>query len=207
MIKQLTLTTSDKKEIKVLLPTDWGYLTCEQYIAISMLKYNQIPEILEVLTGIDIEILKQIKASDIELIEKEISFIYTDFKYENIEVKSTVEIYGNHIKIPQKIELETWGQKLFIKEKIKENKTTSKVFPIVAAVYLCDKPFTEQSFEIMYQRILKSYIVDIFPIASFFLFNSLAGWRLKRRNYNQTLRQKNFRQALRASVNLAILQL
>lgn len=162
---------------KYYLKTAWEELTCNEFF--KLLNSQTTAEKISALSGCDIEILKQItpaQATDLELF---IKFTATDLDIFALSVPKEIEILKKKIKIPQQIELETWGQKLIIEEELKKykDKPLHEIFTFIPAVYLApyyfDKKFNESQITELEPILKDMLLIEVFPIANFFFINTI----------------------------------
>ena len=170
------------------LPTSYGELSHRQYMDLLNLKDpNDFIGILSILSGLHREDWELCQDSMIDIaIMPHISFLNELFDKEYI-LPDTIEIDGVRYKLPGTIEVNTFGQKLALQRCIanaeKKGLAEIEVYPYVVALYMqpivTESEYNEDKVEKLEEKIRDCRIDEVFPIASFFLLNSVRSLQKK----------------------------
>lgn len=153
-------------------PDRWEEVKVEMFCHPYFLARDAVG-ILSVLTGIDKHVLMNTKEDLVKPLTDMVAFIATDPEgYQKMKRKD-VTIDGIKCKIPKDIELERLGQKIMIQAIMGKHTYLYEGIPEAVAIYLIpqlnDGNFDDALIEDVAKSVSKLRIIDIFPVADFFL--------------------------------------
>jgi hypothetical protein len=170
------------------LPTSYGELTYSQYDALLKLpESDDFIGILSILSGLPREDWELCQDSMVDIaIMPHISFLNELFDNQYI-LPDTIEIEGKRYQLPGTIEVNTFGQKLSLQRAIaraeKQGLQEMEIYPYIVALYMqpivTESEYSEEKVEKLQEKIKHCRINEVFPIASFFLLNSVRSLQKK----------------------------
>lgn len=168
-----------KKKADAYLPTKWEDITLSQFIEISNGVGTQF-RMLEILTGIDRIIWGKVVTKDIDQkLAPVLSFLSQPKKMNKLKLPIWLDV-GNEFnyRVPSDLDLETFGQRALLQEKmvdtvIRQKKNVIEIMPYALALYfqpLMDgEDFNEQRANELVEQMGAINCIDAYPIANFFL--------------------------------------
>lgn len=165
------------------MPESWHEVTVKQWLDFRKIDVSDICAVLAVLSGLSRE--QFFNTREIDLVDKLIPFL--NWMQEPIDLKSqpvpkSVIISGQEVEVTGDITFKTYGQKLTYHQELfkymDENGTAKVEFiPVALSIYLCPDPFSDIKAAALIPEIEKLPITIAYPIASFFLTNSLLSFQ------------------------------
>ncbi len=196
--------TSDPEYPSFELPTKWEEVTLDQYLKfIKQYIDTNYFNLISIFSGIPQKTLQKLDPDAEPMINQALSFLNEGgLDIESLPVPDTLIFRENEIKIPKDLAFKCLGQKLSCDNHIIGLMTdTSSIekpdlvtaFPFITAIYLhpliSDEDYDEEKAEELIPEILNLPVESIYPIASFFLRNSIdlmtSGHKLGRRQHRQ----------------------
>ena len=159
--------------ISVNAPDRWSEVTVEHFCNPYFLSGDSI-SLLSVLSGIDRNTLLNSKEDITGQLLRMTNFIAMDAKGFNIKDKpKTFKLRGVSCTVPQDIEVERVGQKIMLQDAMIKAKFVYEAIPEAIAIYLQpginNGVFDDQALPELVEEIKQLRIVDVYPIAHFFL--------------------------------------
>jgi len=165
---------SEEGDIKVSAPSSWEEVSVEHFINPLFLSGNSMG-LLSALSGIDREVLMNSRADITGQLTRMVEFMAKDPKgYKKQKRSDTITLMGKKCKVPKDIELERVGQKIMFQDVMSKHKLLYEGIPEAIAIYIIPELHPEGKFDDamipeVVEEIKKLRIVDVFPIADFFL--------------------------------------
>lgn len=157
-------------------PDCWDDVLVSHFINPYFLSRDSV-SLLASLSGIDRDVLLQTKADIAGPLTRMVDFIVKDPEgFTRKEAPKEFKLMGKTCKVPLDIELERVGQKIMFQDALGKHKFVYEGIPEAIAIYLIpelnDGKFDDGMIEEVAAEVRKLKIVDVFPLANFFL-NSL----------------------------------
>lgn len=160
-------------------PTSWEEVTVETFINPHFLAGDSI-SLLSALTGVDRKALMNSTLDIMDKINMMVSFAVDNPHGYRGHVPQTIKLRGQDCKIPKDIELERLGQKIMLQDAIARQNFVYQAIPDAIAIYLAPElnggEFDDAMIPELREEVLKLKLVDVFPVADFFL-SSLRNYR------------------------------
>ena len=182
---------------RVSIPESWIELSTGMWVQLMNIADGTTElALISAFTGLSEEVLS--KSKDINIDRKVFGIVgwYSvpiDFKA--LKRKTKVTVAGKEVKIPKDLGFKTLGQKILLQQRMKTTKgSLSSLIPYAFAVYtapevLGDEYDLSNVDEFVESEINKIPIIDVFPIASFFLRKSIDSMNLRVLSYTEQLTQ------------------
>lgn len=161
------------------IPTAWSEVTLGEFMQLKKLKPGDSIGLLNILTGLSREVLER---ADLVDVERKIVPNLRFFEDEKIDLgaipcPSTITIEGRAYIVPLDIRVKTFGQLVMLEQEversIKETGYLVDAMPLALAIYfypiVTGKPFNGDEAEEFVEVMLKTKVVEAYPVAAFFL--------------------------------------
>ena len=154
-------------------PTSWEEVKVSHFINPEFLTMDSLG-LISSLTGIDRRALMNSKDDVMDKVGKMVEFIALDPRgYAKAVMMETFTLRGVECKVPMDIEVERLGQKIMLQDAMGRNKFIYQAIPEAIAIYLIPQlnndEFDEKLIPDLVEEVKELRIVDVFPIADFFL--------------------------------------
>jgi hypothetical protein len=159
----------EKKEYSGTLPETWQEIKVKHFIGMN----DQLKELelIELLSGINLEFLENTETDFAPVIEK-MNTLFNEPPPDMLKLKKkTLQLNGKSIDFPKSIEFTRFGQKSMVKNLIQEHKNMEAIISDVFAIYaqpIMDGKFDSNRIELIKGQIDELPIVDVFPHVLFF---------------------------------------
>lgn len=165
--------SEDNKDILVNAPERWEEVTVDTFCNPAFLSRDSL-SMLSALSGIDRPTLLNSTADITPQLLKMVAFISTNPEGFSLNKKpKKFTLMGKECQVPIDIELERVGQKIMFQDSLVKHKFIYQGIPEAMAIYLIpelnDGKFDDAMIPEVSEEIRKLRIVDVFPIANFFL--------------------------------------
>jgi hypothetical protein len=186
MIK--TILEINGKDRTFNLPDSWLNITLKHLINLELWQGNDNDPVglLSCFMDIDPEIIANSKKDLWDELLTILSFVYDPPKWHNLKIPKTVILDNKKIKVPRKLELERFGQKVLALQymaEMKEDSDNIKIIPDVMAIYfqpLLDNTFSRFRLDYIKSLILGMPAIEGVPIGRFFFLKLLKSKNLGR---------------------------
>ena len=153
-------------------PSEWKDVTVEMFSHPYFLTRDAVG-ILSVLTGIEKHVLMNTKEDLEGPLTRMVTFLGENPEgYKNYKIKP-IKVNGITCKIPKDIELERLGQKIMLSAVMMKNKYVYEGIAEAVAIYLVPElnngEFDDSMIEEVTEQVGKLKIIDVWPVADFFL--------------------------------------
>lgn len=149
-------------------------------------------ELIAAFTGISVADLKSSKDTGLDLkVFAHTGWYAQPIDFSALKQKKTITVDGKTVNVPKDLGFKTLGQKILLQQKIKKTEgTLSQVVPFAFAVYIAPEIYgsdydLENADKFVEEFVNKLLIIDVFPIASFFLKKSIGYMNLRLRSYTE----------------------
>lgn len=163
----------DKKTIKV--PNHWDEVTVEHFINPFFLSGNSL-SLLSVLSGIEKGALINSTEDITPHLYKMVNFVNEEPQGYKKALPEEFELRGQKLTIPKDIEVERVGQKIMLQDAVFKYEYVYQAIPEAIAIYMApqlnDGVFDDAMIEPLAEEVKQLRIVDVYPIADFFLSSS-----------------------------------
>lgn len=153
-------------------PDCWEDVTVEMFCNPYFLTRDAVG-MLSVLTGIEKHVLMNTKEDLEEPLMKMIKFIADNPMGYKKALPKTIKVNDIKCKIPKDIELERLGQKIMLQAVMGKHTYVYEGIPEAVAIYIIPElnkgEFDDSMIEDVTDQIKKLRIVDVYPVADFFL--------------------------------------
>ncbi len=170
------------KSLHVDAPDRWSEVTVAHFINPHFLSGDSI-SLLSALSGIERNTLLNSKEDIAGQLMRMVGFLSIDAEGFNIKgLPKTFRLRGVECLVPKDIELERVGQKIMLQDAMVKHKFIYSAIPEAIAIYLQpslnEGVFDDAQLEDLIEEVKLLKIVDVYPIASFFL----SKWKLLIKN-------------------------
>jgi len=184
MIK--TVIEIKRKKQSYLIPENWGEVTLKHLINLELWKGDELDLVglLSCFIDVDPEIIANSKRDHWAELITILTFVFEPPAWDGLSVPKTVKLDNRVIKVPRKLELERYGQKVLALQYMANLKTDSQniaIIPDVMAAYfqpLIDGKFSRLRLDYTKRQVLSMPAFQAVPIGRFF-FRKL----LRSKNY------------------------
>lgn len=164
------------------LPTQWGDLTLGQAVQIIDFDFNMPNaklKLYSIITGLSKDELNAL--GEWERFEECMSFLYTTPELSGFSIPDHVDIEGVRCKVPKKLEIESYGQKVAVEELLRNAVVAADgkelnivgLMPEALAIYfypiVTGEKFNDERVEEHIQSMMQIPVKYAYPIAAFFL--------------------------------------
>lgn len=163
------------------IPDKWEEVTVKQYVEMS--NHDLTPlRLLSIFTGIDYELISNCEAKGFDpTIMSMMKFIEKGIDFDSLKMPETLTVDGKECAIPKTLMRETLGQKFrslhLIDEASQKKSSIVNLISEIVAIYLhpyyyetpSDKRYDDKLSDQMIPLIDNCKIVDVYPVAYFFL--------------------------------------
>lgn len=184
MIK--TVIEIKRKKQSYLIPENWGEVTLKHLINLELWKGDELDLVglLSCFIDVDPEVIANSKRDHWAELITVLTFVFEPPAWDGLSVPKTVKLDNRVIKVPRKLELERYGQKVLALQYMANLKTDSQniaIIPDVMAAYfqpLIDGKFSRLRLDYTKRQVLSMPAFQAVPIGRFF-FRKL----LRSKNY------------------------
>lgn len=181
------------QDIAFDFPTDWSDLTFDQGRRIVTEWYPNDPDnvflLLSILSGVEENVWLNSTGDLQEQIIPRLDFLSTIPDLEKIPFPKKMKIGDREIKLPQNLQLETWGQKNKLQGIINKHIATPNgpyvIIPWAVAVYAFPEyygePIDSKKLTTFFELIEKASFLDVYSAGKFFFRKSLNSSNGKRK--------------------------
>ena len=169
--------------LRFTVPNSWDECSTKLFFELSATDPNDYLAMLSVLSGVDKRKLSNIKQFNLDqILEPHLNWMGDKIDWKNIYRQREVILGLKKIKVPDDLDLESFGQKIVMDGIIKEctktdNEVTtvnfSRLIPYAFAVYFCGKyygkDFERDLVDNMIPKVMDMPIMTVYPIGAFFL--------------------------------------
>ena len=162
------------RDKEISAPSQWEEVTVRHFINPHFLARDSIG-LLSALSGIDRTVLLNATEDIAETLNKIVSFVALNPNGYMGDVPKEFELMGKKCKVPVDIELKRVGQKIMLQDAMGRHKFIYQAIPEAVAIYLApeinDGVFDDKMIPEVAEHVLGLRIMDVFPVADFFLNN------------------------------------
>ena len=153
-------------------PDSWPEVKVEIFVNPHFLSRDSL-SLLSVMTGIDRTTLANSTADITPALLKMVAFLEAEPQGWKEHPPAKFTLMGVECTVPQDIELERVGQKIMFQDAMSKNKFIYEGIPDAIAIYmqpqLNNGVFDDAMLPEIRAEVMKLRIIDVFPIANFFL--------------------------------------
>lgn len=190
------------------IPTKWEEVTVEQYLKLLTCDKEDIVMFLSIVTGVDYDTMYRTRQTDVdEILLPLISFFHTPIDLSKQKMSGKILLQGKQHDIPKDLGFHSLGQKIeasnvMLAEFKKSGELTGCMVEVVA-MYLqpivTGKEYSSESAKELEAELLKCSIIDVYPVAAFFLKKLIASISVRKKlSVRDTLKSK-FKQVFQGS--------
>jgi hypothetical protein len=171
-MKQITLKI-EGKNYDLVTPSSWSEVTVKQFLLLETDYDGKDPvKLLSILSGLDYHLIENSNSSTINKIEPLVSFVNNNQPdFLKLKRSKTIEIDGKTIKMPTRLNKETFGQTIKMQELLEAEQSLTAAIPQMMAIYIqprLDGSFNVERLEEVKELINDLYILDVYPHCFFF---------------------------------------
>lgn len=163
----------EDKEVRV--PSQWDEVTVAHFVNPHFLAGDSLG-LLSALSDIPRDTLLNTTEDITKHLYKMVRFVQEEPQGYRKHIPETLRLMGKDCKVPMDIEVQRVGQKIMLQDAVFKNENVYESIPDAIAIYLQpetnDGKFDDSQLPKVREEVLKLKIVDVFPIADFFLLNS-----------------------------------
>jgi len=158
---------------KHTLPSKWEEVTVKQFIDLEGSKGTENPtKLLSILSGVPLPKIMDTKTNLQLQINEALNFITLNPpNWKELALRDRYLFYGTFYYIPKNLELETFGQKILLQNKLNATDNPIEVIAYAIAIYMqkvIDDRFDEKKAEVLEKEVLQMRITEVYPLAIFF---------------------------------------
>lgn len=182
---------------KVEIAESWFELTVEAWVKLMGItdKSSEV-NLIAAFTGISVADLNKSKDTNIDLkVFAHTGWYSQPINFSDLKRGKTITVDGKTVNVPKDLGFKTLGQKIILQQKIKETEgSLSELIPYAFAVYIAPELYgkdydLEGLDDFVDKFVNKLLIVEVFPIASFFLKKSIAYMSSRVKSYTEQQRE------------------
>lgn len=188
----------NKGNEKINIPSSYDDMTVEMFMKIRA-GFQGVGELLEILTGVPESAWMNMPESVEQKVSPAIAWLIEDkdFEWHELPLPKKLDYKGTDVIIPTELGYKTFGQKILADNAVntlfeeipgkhakavttrRMTKDVSSIIHIITAIYIQplvnkDGEFKQEELAVVEQEILKMGILEVYPIANFFLRKSIA---------------------------------
>jgi len=158
---------------KHTLPSKWEEVTVKQFIDLEGSKGTDNPtELLSILSGVPLPKIMDTKSNLQIQIDEALNFITLNPPaWKELALRDKYLFKGQFYNVPKDLELETFGQKILLQNKLNATDNPIQVIAYAIAIYMqkvIDGRFDEKKAEGLEKEVLQMRITEVYPLAIFF---------------------------------------
>ena len=162
-----------KKTLNIDVPERWEECKLKHIVNLDLWEGDNTDVIGLMACFVDLpqEVLEATNTNLWDELFKILSFVFDPPTWHNLKRPDKIEINGRYIKVPNNLELESFGQKVMAMQKMVADQDSIKVIPDILAIYLqpvYDGKFSRPRIEVLKEYILECKAIDTVPIGRFF---------------------------------------
>jgi len=158
---------------KHTLPSKWEEVTVKQFIDLEGSKGTDNPtKLLSILSGIPLPKIMDTKTNLQIQINEALNFITLNPpEWKMLSLRDVYLFKGQFYNVPKDLELETFGQKILLQNKLNATDNPITVIAYAIAIYMqkvIDGRFDENKANKLEKEVLQMRITEVYPLAIFF---------------------------------------
>lgn len=191
---------------KFSIPSSWDEVSTELFFKLAKSDKKDYIAMLSILSGVEYKKIAQARELNLdEVLAPHLAWTNDKIDWENMPIPTEINVRLKTLKVPTNLELESFGQKIVLEDKLRECMTGSKgdvnlpeLIPYAFSVYFCGKYYEKDFSKVLLNQFLHLVkdmpIMTVYPIGSFFLkryvgFGNLMRSDLKPKGIWMKLRQ------------------
>lgn len=187
------------------LPESWKEVNVKQFIELGLYDGKDIITLLSILMQAPYDEVFVMTDGSIEKMIDSLSWYRADFDFEKLPVPEKINIGGADFVPPKDIKLKTYGQKIHFEDKMSGGDGPILKMAYVVGIYMypivSGKQFDDETIDtFVMDHILKCRILQVYPLAAFFLDSWQPSTRRKRRLLLQNMTKTRSGQVLKTLI-------
>lgn len=178
---------------KVRVAESWFELDTQTWVRLMKLTDESSEvDLIAAFTGISVADLSKAKDTNIDLKVFALTGWYSKpINFSDLRCGKTITVDGKTVKVPKDLGFKSLGQKIILQQKIKKTEgSLSELIPYAFAVYIAPEVYGEEydleELDAFVDKFVGELpIVEVFPIASFFLKKSIAYMSSRVKSYTE----------------------
>lgn len=166
---------------KFSIPNSWDEVSTDLFFRLAKCDKSDYIALLSVLSGIEYKKISQARETDLdEILAPHLAWTNEQIDWEGMKSPTHINVRLKTLKVPTNLELESFGQKIVLEDKLRECITGSKgevnlaeLIPYAFSVYFCSKYYEKDFSKVLVNQFLRLTmdmpIMTVYPIGSFFL--------------------------------------